>query len=55
MMAGMCPMQVPGTTVAAVDVEGGIGLSFTTTTGDVGEPAPVNPGDADHDVHHPGK
>lgn len=37
MMAGMCPMQVPGTTVAAVDVEGGVGLSFTTRTGDVAE------------------
>ncbi len=37
MMAGMCPMQVPGATVAATEVEGGIGLSFTTTTGDVAE------------------
>lgn len=37
MMAGMCPMQLPGTTVAATEVEGGIGLSFTTTTGDVAE------------------
>jgi len=37
MMSGMCPMQVPGTTVAAADVEGGVGLSFTTTTGDVTE------------------
>ena len=37
MMAGMCPMQVPGTTVAATEVEGGIGLSFTTATGDVAE------------------
>lgn len=37
MMDGMCPMKVPGTTVAATDVEGGIGLSFTTTTGDVTE------------------
>jgi hypothetical protein len=37
MMAGMCPMKVPGTTVAAADVEGGIGLSFTTTTGDVAD------------------
>ncbi|MEO8261537.1 MAG: hypothetical protein ABI566_03120 [Pseudolysinimonas sp.] len=37
MMAGMCPMQVPGTTVAATEVDGGIGLSFTTTTGDVAE------------------
>lgn len=37
MMAGMCPMQVAGTTVAATEVEGGIGLSFTTATGDVVE------------------
>lgn len=37
MMAGMCPMQVPGTTVAATEVDGGIDLSFTTTTGDVAE------------------
>ncbi|MEN9580747.1 MAG: hypothetical protein RJA21_313 [Gemmatimonadota bacterium] len=37
MMKGKCPMQVSGTTVASVDVEGGIGLSFTTTAGDVGE------------------
>jgi hypothetical protein len=37
MMAGMCPMQVPGTTVAVAEVEGGIGLSFTTTTGDDAE------------------
>ena len=36
-MAGMCPMQVRGTTVAATEVDGGIGLSFTTTTGDVAE------------------
>jgi uncharacterized protein YceK len=36
-MAGMCPMQVPGTAIAAVDVEGGIGVSFTTTTGDAAE------------------
>lgn len=34
-MAAVCPMQVAGTTVAAIDVEGGVGLSFTTTTGDV--------------------
>jgi len=33
MMADMCPMQVPGTTVAATDVEGGIGLAFTTNRG----------------------
>ena len=37
MMAGMCPMQVSGTTMAATEVEGGIGLSFTTMTGDVEE------------------
>ncbi len=37
MMAEMCPMQVPGTTVATTEVDGGIGLSFTTTTGDVAE------------------
>jgi hypothetical protein len=37
MMAAMCPMQVPGTTVAATEVEGGIGLAFTTTTGDVAD------------------
>jgi len=30
-------MQVQGTTVAAADVEGGVGLSFTTKTGDVAE------------------
>src|SRR5688500_1574991 len=33
MMAEMCPMQVPGTTVTAADVEGGVALSFTTTGG----------------------
>jgi hypothetical protein len=37
MMAGKCPMQVPGTTVAATEVDGGMGLAFTTTTGDVAE------------------
>lgn len=36
-MAAMCPMQVAGTTVAATEVDGGIGLSFTTTAGDVAE------------------
>jgi len=35
MMGGACPMQVPGTTVTATDVEGGVALSFTTSTGDV--------------------
>lgn len=33
----MCPMQVPGTKVAAADVEGGVALSFTTSTGDVSD------------------
>ncbi len=37
MMAGMCPMQVAGTTVIATEVEGSAALSFTTTTGDVAE------------------
>lgn len=36
-MAAMCPMEVSGTVVAATDVEGGIGLSFKTTAGDVAE------------------
>lgn len=35
-MAGMCPMQVEGTTVRAADVEGGVALTFTTS-GDVAE------------------
>lgn len=35
-MAGMCPMQVEGTTVRAEDVDGGVALVFTTT-GDVAE------------------
>jgi len=35
-MADMCPMQVPGTTVAAADVDGGIELIFATS-GDVSE------------------
>ncbi len=37
MMAGMCPMQVSGTTVAATDLEGGIGLAFATKGGNVAE------------------
>ncbi len=37
MMAGMCPMKVEGTTAVASEVEGGMGLSFTTTTGNVAE------------------
>lgn len=36
-MAGMCPMEVPGTTVTATDVEGGVALTFATSTGDVEE------------------
>lgn len=36
-MAGMCPMQVPGTTVTATDIEGGVALTFATSTGDVDE------------------
>jgi hypothetical protein len=35
-MAGMCPMQVEGTSATAEDVEGGAALAFTTT-GDVAE------------------
>jgi len=37
MMADMCPMQVPGTTVTATDIEGGVGLAFTTKSGSVEE------------------
>jgi hypothetical protein len=36
-MGGMCPAQVPGTTVTPVDVEGGVALAFTTSTGGVAE------------------
>ncbi len=36
-MAGMCPMRIPGTEVAAADVDGGVSLSFTTSTDDVAE------------------
>ncbi len=36
-MDDMCPMQVAGTTVAATDVEGGVALGFTTSSGDVSE------------------
>lgn len=36
-MAGMCPMEVPGTTVTATDIEGGVALTFATSTGDVDE------------------
>ncbi len=37
MMAGMCPMKVSGTTVAATDVDGGIALTFTTKGESVAE------------------
>jgi hypothetical protein len=33
----MCPMRVEGTTVAVSDVEGGVALAFTTSTGDVAQ------------------
>lgn len=36
-MRDMCPMQVPGTTVASEDVDGGVALAFTTSSGDVSE------------------
>ena len=36
-MGDMCPMRVQGTTLTATDVEGGIALEFTTSTGDVAE------------------
>jgi hypothetical protein len=35
-MGEMCPMQVPGTQVAATDVEGGAAITFTTK-GDASE------------------
>lgn len=35
-MSMVCPMPVPGTTVAAADIEGGAALTFITT-GDVNE------------------
>lgn len=35
-MCPMCPMNVEGVQVAALDVEGGVALSFITATGDVG-------------------
>jgi hypothetical protein len=34
-MCAMCPMNVKGVQVDAVDVDGGAALSFTTATGDV--------------------
>ena len=37
MMGDMCPMQVADTTVRSADVEGGVALDFTTSTGDVAE------------------
>jgi hypothetical protein len=37
MMDGMCPMQVPGTTVTSADLEDGVALVFATSTGDVAE------------------
>lgn len=36
-MKGMCPMEVEGTAVSAEDIDGGIALVFTTSTGDVAE------------------
>ena len=36
-MPGMCPMEIPGTKVVANEIEGGIRLSFTTTTGDIAD------------------
>ncbi len=35
-MVDMCPMEVPGTSVAALSIEGGAALAFTTT-GNVAE------------------
>jgi hypothetical protein len=40
MMAGMCPMKVADTTAVASEVEGGLGLSFTSTTGNACAPWP---------------
>lgn len=37
MMEGKCPMQVPTTTVKSADVDSGVALAFTTSTGDVAE------------------
>ena len=37
MMAGMCPMAVPGTAVATSDTAGGVAMTFTTATGEVPE------------------
>ncbi len=37
MGGGMCPMKVPGATVSATDVEGGVAVAFTTSSGDVAE------------------
>src|SRR5262245_45708747 len=32
-----CPMMVSGAEVAAIDVQGGVALTFTTKSGDMGE------------------
>lgn len=37
MNGDMCPMQVAGTTVKSEDIDGGIAVAFTTSTGDVAE------------------
>lgn len=37
MMADVCPMKVPGTTVTSADVEGGSALAFATSTGNIAE------------------
>jgi hypothetical protein len=37
MMDGMCPMKVPGVAVSTSDTEGGVGIVFTTATGDVSD------------------
>ena len=52
MMAEKCPMKVPGTTVAATDVEGGVALAFITSTGDVAELRQRVRGMAEMHNHH---
>lgn len=52
MMAEKCPMKVPGTTVAAVDAEGGATLAFITSTGDVAELRQRVRGMAEMHNHH---
>lgn len=37
MMGGMCPMKLPGAAVSVTDIDSGVALSFTTTSGDVAE------------------